>query len=104
MDSCLEMVMAWLSPRVSTLRPLLDSRYRRRTAMSTNDSEPSRISSKIRAAGRPRKRNDIANVGHAGGELNRALQAQTEARMRHGAVTPQVQVPPVGRGVQRHFL
>ena len=41
-----------------------------------------------------RKRDNIANVGHAGDVGNETLQAQPEARVRHTAVAAQIAIPP----------
>src|SRR5207245_2240435 len=57
-----------------------------RPASSQNRQRSSR-DSKLRVAGRARKGDDIANVRHAREEHQQALEPQTEARMRHGAVT-----------------
>src|SRR5580765_17083 len=51
--------------------------------------------SELRVAGRARKRDDIANVRHACEEHQQALEAQAEARVRHGDVTSQFRIPPV---------
>ena len=42
----------------------------------------------------------VADVRHAGHEQHRPLQAQAEAGVRHRAVPPQVEVPPVGLRVE----
>ena len=60
--------------------------------------------SKLRIPRRPRERNHIANIRHAGRIKNRALKAQAEAGVRHGAVAAQVAVPPVIFLVQLHLV
>src|SRR5438477_2002913 len=42
----------------------------------------------------------VADIRHAGYELNGPFQAETEAGVRHSAVTAQVQIPPVGFRVE----
>src|SRR5438552_12538251 len=42
-----------------------------------------------------RERDHVADVLHAGRVLDRALEAQAEAGVGHGAVAPEVAVPPV---------
>src|SRR3954465_15296793 len=44
---------------------------------------------------RPRERDRVAYIGKSGDIGERALEAQAEARVRHGAVAPQVAVPAV---------
>src|SRR5579862_2328239 len=45
--------------------------------------------------GRARERNRVAHIGKPGDVGKRALEAEAEARMRHGAVAAQVAVPGV---------
>src|ERR1700730_10386174 len=49
----------------------------------------------LRVSRRSRKRNRIAHVGKAGHVGQGALEAQPEARVRHGAVTAQIAIPGV---------
>src|SRR5260370_39026532 len=49
----------------------------------------------LRAAGGAWERNDVAEVGHAAQEHQRALQAKAEAGEREGAVAAQGAQPPV---------
>ena len=36
----------------------------------------------------------VADVGHSGDEEHQTLEAQSESRVRHGAVTAGVEIPP----------
>src|SRR5579871_4013999 len=45
--------------------------------------------------GRAREGDDVADVGHAGGEQDQALEAEAEAGVLGGAVLAQLEVPPV---------
>src|ERR1700730_6474670 len=48
-----------------------------------------------RVARRARKRNRVAHVGKAGDISERALEAEPEPRMRHGAVAAQIAIPAI---------
>src|SRR6185295_6622105 len=50
-----------------------------------------------------RKWDDVADVLDAGRVLDRALEAEAEAGVRHGAVAAQIAIPPVVGGVQAHL-
>ena len=50
-----------------------------------------------------REGDHVADVGHAGGVDDRALEAEAEAGVGHGAVAAQVAVPPVGLLVEAHL-
>src|SRR5260370_19019930 len=60
--------------------------------------------SKLRIAWRAWKWNDVANVGHPGDELHGSLQAQPKAGMRDRSIAAQVEIPPVGIGIETLFL
>ena len=57
----------------------------------------------LRVSRRPRKRDHVADVGHAGDKLHGPLQAQPETRVWHAAETTQVEIPPVGGRVESLF-
>jgi hypothetical protein len=56
------------------------------------------------ATRRPRERDHVADVLDAGGVLDRALEAEAEAGVGHGAVAAQVAVPPVVLLGQAHLV
>src|SRR5205085_1369628 len=56
--------------------------------------------SKLCASRRSRKRNYVADVGHAGDKLHDPLEPQSEARVRHRAVAAQVGIPPIAGRVE----
>ena len=58
------------------------------------------MGSEFGVAGGAGEGDDVADVLHAGGELDGALEAEAEAGVGGGAVAAQVQVPPVGGVVQ----
>ena len=62
------------------------------------------MTSKLRALGHAREGNAVADVGHAGDELNQPLEAQPEARVRDGAESSQIDVPPIRRRIELAFL
>src|SRR4030095_12693636 len=51
--------------------------------------------SELRVAGRSRKGDDIADVRNAGEKHKQPFEAEAEARVRHGAVSSQVRIPPI---------
>src|SRR4051794_30074793 len=53
-----------------------------------------------RVAGRAREGNDVADVREARDVSHRPLEAEAEARVRHGAVAAQVAIPGVGVRVE----
>ena len=60
--------------------------------------------SELGVARHARKRNHVADVGHAGHVLHESLEAEPETRVRHGPKATQVQVPPVIGRVQIQVL
>src|SRR5512133_2384137 len=52
-------------------------------------------SSELGIAGRPGERDDVADVGHAGGVDDRPLEAQAEPGVGYGPEAPEVAVPAV---------
>ena len=60
--------------------------------------------SELRLLRRSRERNHIPDVLHPRDELDHALEAEAEARVRDGAVAPQVTVPPVVFLLQTHLF
>src|SRR4029453_9561728 len=59
---------------------------------------------KLRLPRRPRERDHIPHVLHPRDEHHRTLEPQPEPRVRHGAVTAQVAVPPVFLEREAHLL
>src|SRR3990172_704439 len=53
--------------------------------------------SKLRALGRARERDHVADIAHASHQQEQPLEAEAEAGVRHRAVTAKVEVPPVVR-------
>src|SRR6185437_5037016 len=67
----------------------------------TTDSGSSIISRSVpRVAGRARKRDNVADVRKSGCIRDRALEAETEAGVRHRPVAAQIAVPTVVRDVE----
>src|SRR5512138_2010941 len=60
--------------------------------------------SELRVLRRARERNHVADVRHAGRILNRALEAEPEARMRDRAVAAQIAIPAVVMLVEMHRI
>src|SRR4051794_27031151 len=49
----------------------------------------------LRVARRPRERDNVADIGHAGGVDDGALEPQAEARVGHGAESAEVAIPVI---------
>src|SRR5712675_2046241 len=58
----------------------------------------------FRISRRARERDHVADVGHAGDELDHSLQTEAEAGVGYGAKPAQVEVPPVVGGVEALFF
>ena len=58
----------------------------------------------FRALRRARERDDVADVPAARDLVHRAIEAEAEAGVRHGAVAPQVALPPEDPLVEAHRL
>src|SRR5690606_3908263 len=86
-----------------TRRPTRSEPESRRPAPRSEPPQGARSSSELRRLSRARVRNHVADVGHARGKLHRALKAQSETRVGHRAVAPQVQIPPVVLHVHAQF-
>src|SRR5262245_3242697 len=59
--------------------------------------------SKLRAAGRAREGDDVADVAHTGDELDDAFEAEAEAGVRYGAEAARVEIPLVVFFRQSHL-
>src|SRR2546426_2507151 len=70
-------------------------RYADNPSCSSKSENPCRITSELRVARYARKGYHVTDVLHSRDELHRALEAETEARVRHRAVAAEIQIPPV---------
>jgi len=63
-----------------------------------------KVNLKVRIPRPPGKRNYISDIIQPGDKKHQPLKSQSESRMRHRSVAPQIQIPPDALGIQSGFL